>query len=446
MSNTIDIGSRRELFVDRLLVESLEGVAFKLHTPQLAPPMTAHFSGHYMTVLKNGDTYRAYYRQVDPSFKGEQYDGHQGELTCCAESRNGIDWQLPELGICDVGGSRRNNVILRQPPFSHNFAPFVDSSPSADPEARYKALAGTHTSEIGHSGLYAFGSPDGLHWEMLHKKAVVTSQGFAFDSQNVSFWSTAEGRYVCYFRSWDPKIQLRTISRTTSADFLSWTEPVPMNPNLPGEHLYTSQTHPYFRAPHIYVALPTRFLPDRGSSTDILFMVTRAGTERYERLFTEAFIPPGLDPQRWGNRSNYAACGVVPTSPTEMSLYHGPAGHRYTLRTDGFVSIRAGFAVGTLTTRPFTFAGEELTLNVATSAGGSVRVELRDEASRPLPGRSLAEADEIVGDRIEQRVTWKGDGDVSTCAGRPVRLHAVMREADLYSLAFGVASRGPAGS
>jgi hypothetical protein len=29
----------------------------------------------------------------------------------------------------------------------------------------------------------------------------------------------------------------------------------------PVEHLYTNQTAPYFRAPHIYVAIAARFMP-----------------------------------------------------------------------------------------------------------------------------------------------------------------------------------------
>ena len=53
---------------------------------------------------------------------------------------------------------------------------------------------------------------------------------------------------------WASEGKLRTIHRRTSKDFINWTEPAAMNPNLPGEHLYTSQTHPFFRAPHIYVA------------------------------------------------------------------------------------------------------------------------------------------------------------------------------------------------
>lgn len=174
---------------------------------------------------------------------------------------------------------------------------------------------------------------------------------FAFDSQNVAFWSEAEACYVCLFRTWKCSHgQLRAIHKTTSPDFVDWTEPVATDANLPGEHLYTSQTHPYFRAPHLYVALPTRFQPERGDSTDILFMAMRAGSDRYERLFAEAFIRPGLDPASWGNRSNYAARGVVPTGPAEMSLYHCN-GLRYTLRTDGFISLRAGYAAGTMIDR-----------------------------------------------------------------------------------------------
>src|SRR5437899_5169192 len=54
----------------------------------------------------------------------------------------------------------------------------------------------------------------------------------------------------------------RWIGRATSDDFVHWSQVVPMDPGAaPFEHLYTSQTHPYFRAPHIYIAFPRRFLP-----------------------------------------------------------------------------------------------------------------------------------------------------------------------------------------
>jgi hypothetical protein len=209
---------------------------------------------------------------------------------------------------------------------------------------------------------------------------------------------------------------------------------VPLRPNFPGEHLYTTLTHPYFRAPHLYIALPTRFHPDRGESTDILFMTARGGSP-YDRTFREAFIRPGLDPARWGNRANYAALNVVPTSPTEMSIYTTPF-RRFVLRTDGFASVHAGADAGEMATHPLRFSGQKLVVNYSTSAGGTLRVELQDANGKALPGLTLAECRNLVGDAIEQTVTWAKRSDLSTLAGTTVRLRFVMQEADLYSLRF----------
>jgi hypothetical protein len=97
------------------------------------------------------------------------------------------------------------------------------------------------------------------------------------------------------------------------------------------------------------------------------------------------------------------------------------------------------YAGGELLTRPLTFAGRELAINVATSAVGSVRVEMQDAEGRPLPGYMLADAAEIYGNALERVVAWKGGADVSALAGQPVRLRFVMQDADLYTMQF----RGP---
>lgn len=432
-NSPIDIGARLELFVDRHIVDTLRQTTFRLHHPQPLSLPRSPIRGAYMSILKDGDLYRAYFRDYDPTYAGERRDGNEGEITCYAQSRDGHEWTFPELGFHEVDGTRANSAILaKRPPFCHNFAPFIDTRPDVEPQARFKALAGTHPG-----GLHAFRSADGIRWEPLHAEAVVTHEDFAFDSQNVSFWSPAEQCYVCYFRSWvTPHGRLRTISRTTSADYIHWNAPTPMNPNLPGEHLYVSGTHPYFRAPHIYVALPTRFHPDRGDSTDILFMATRAGATAYERLFTEAFIRPGLDPQRWGNRANYAAFGVVPTGPAEMSIYHNHSGYRYALRIDGFVSINAGFTGGECITKPLIFSGEKLYINYSTSAAGSVQVEIQQPDGTPIPDFTLEDCPSIVGDEIERPVRWTGHTALGQLAGKPVRLRFAMRECDLFSIQF----------
>ena len=90
-------------------------------------------------------------------------------------------------------------------------------------------------------------------------------EGWAFDSQNVAFWSESEKCYVCYFRIVPENV--RAIARATSADFVHWSAPVAMKygdmGTKPPENLYTNQTQPYFRAPHIYIATPARFMQGR---------------------------------------------------------------------------------------------------------------------------------------------------------------------------------------
>ena len=81
--------------------------------------------------------------------------------------------------------------------------------------------------------------------------------------------------------------------------------------------------------------------------------------------------------QNWVSRTNYPALNVVQTGPTEMSLYvqsdYGQKSahlQRYSLRLDGFSSLRAPLAGGELLTRPLTFTASQLLLNFATSRGG----------------------------------------------------------------------------
>lgn len=433
----IKLGSRRELFIDRFLIAEMTGVELRLHEPKLAPATSEPADNlEYGTVIKDGDVFRLYTRDG----RGAKFDGDSSEVTRYCESRDGLHWTRPKLGLHAVEGSAENNVILHEKSVCHNFSPFLDMRPGVPAEERFKALAGTILRNPG-GGLIAFVSGDGVHWRKMSEKPVLTRG--AFDSQNVSFWSESEGKYVAYLRTFTAGVStatewrldgLRSVSRSTSEDFLHWSEPKPLNPNFPGEHIYTTLTHPYYRAPHIYIALPTRFHPERGSSTDIMFMTAR-GDVPYDRTFREAFIRPGLDPARWGNRSNYAALNVVPTGPDEMSIYTTPF-RRFTLRTDGFASVHGGADAGELLTKTFTFDGVELALNFSTSAGGSVKVEVQDPDGKPIRGFALADQLPLVGDSTDRAVVWKNNPSLGSLAGQFVRLRFVLQEADVFALQF----------
>jgi hypothetical protein len=89
-----------------------------------------------------------------------------------------------------------------------------------------------------------------------------------------------------------------------------------------------------------------------------------------------------------------------------------------------------------MVTKPLTFTGKELELNFATSAAGSIKIELQDAAGQPLPAFTLADSLDTIGNELQRSVQWKGGSDVSALAGKPVRLKFVLKDADLFSLRF----------
>jgi hypothetical protein len=253
------------------------------------------------------------------------------------------------------------------------------------------------------------------------------------------------------------KDRVRAIVLCTSTDFVNWSRQqwLVYDENLPIEHHYTNAVTPYFRAPNIYVGFPMRYVPDRSvipgwsktdfprsvGCSDAVFMSSRDGLHWNRGV--AAFVRPGLDPQNWTDRNMMIAPGVVQTGPGEMSLYYvAHYGHedchlrRLRLRLDGFFAVHAGHPGGELVTRPLVFSGRQLVINYSTSAIGDVRVEIQDADGWPIPGHTLDDSHEIVGDQIAQAVSWRGGSDVSALAGKPVRLRFVMKDADLYSLRF----------
>lgn len=458
-SNVISLEDRREIFADFYLIDKLDNVELKCHSPKnegtvlrFDKPWEGAFSG-YGTVIHDQDKYRLYYR--GEPIPGE--DGNDHEVTCYAESSDGIYWVKPNLGLYEMDGSRANNIVLANAtPVPHNFSPFIDTNPAADGNQRYKALGGT-----GKSGLIAYVSADGIHWEKLREKAVF-DKGM-FDSQNVAFWSEAEQQYVCYFRTWTGEgfSGFRSVSRTTSNDFIHWSIPTPMSfGDTPLEHLYTHQTSPYYRAPHIYVAIGARFMPDRmvvspeaAEKLDVdanyykdcsdAYLMTSRGGNVFDRIFMESFIRPGIGLENWVSRSNYPVLNIVQTSDTEMSLYLNegyaqPAARltRYSMRIDGFSSLSAGYQGGTVTTKPFTFTGRELEINYATSAAGEIRVEILDAEGNTLPGFGMNDTAPIIGNEISRKLSWNTKETLKHLSGRPIRLRIYLKDADLYSIKF----------
>mgnify|MGYP001489695855 CR=1 FL=1 len=116
-----------------------------------------------MTVIKDGGTYRFYYRGGTRGANSIIKPGT--EVTCYAESQDGKTWVKPKLGLVEFEGRKDNNIILGPTPLrtSCNFAAMLDDRPGVPPAERYKAVGAATARE---EGLVRLVSPDGIHWKL----------------------------------------------------------------------------------------------------------------------------------------------------------------------------------------------------------------------------------------------------------------------------------------
>ncbi|MCB1064831.1 MAG: hypothetical protein KDN20_18165 [Verrucomicrobiae bacterium] len=484
------IGDRRELFVEDSLIESISGNAsLRLHHPTPREIVIEHdepWEGTgcgYHSIFRDGDLYRMYYKAWHLEVSQGKVDTSRHPLSCCyAESKDGIHWTKPKLGLHEFEGSTDNNIVIASGDYGDlkadagHPAVFKDENPNAPAEAKYKAII----RSSGKRGLLVFQSPDGIHWQPLSQTPILGGLG-AFDSQNLAFWDPILGKYRAYWRAfsegtitekdWKPG-GFRIIRTATSDDLVEWNPHSDLlYDDSPAEHLYTNQVKPYHRAPHLLIGFPTRYvergasdqmadLPDpverelRASSTprygyaitEGLLMASRDGV--HFKRWNEAFLRPGIErPGTWHYGQQYIGWHAVetasdlPGAPNELSLYatesywhgKGSALRRFTLRLDGFVSAHGDWKGGELITKPIVLEGKQLSLNFSTSAAGSVRVEIQNPDDTAIPGFSLDDCPDHFGDSVDKTVRWKSGAGISSISGKPVKLRFVLKDADLYS-------------
>ncbi|MFH1007210.1 MAG: hypothetical protein V1800_06885 [Candidatus Latescibacterota bacterium] len=448
MAESINIGTRWEPLVDRLLIDRLEGATHRLHAPvrqEVALAMDGPCecsTSYYYNLFQDADRVRLYYRGTNVT----QPDGAVWQTANLAESTDGITFTRPKVGTVPVNGSNDNNVVWIDRG-AHNFSVFRDENPACDPEQRYKAVgSGADSDQI--QQLYAFSSPDGIHWRMIQEEALDIPGGF--DSLNVPFWDTLQGCYRLFSRYGDSVRHVRAVQSNRSDDFLHWTDPLQNQyaNGVPWEQFYTNATIPCPGAEHVLLSFPMRFMPDRTRSTegmdypgegisDAVFMSSRDGIH-WDRPFLEAWLRPGLDPCNWTHRNIMPATGIVATSPTEWSMYVGENYgwntnllRRVTVRPMGFASVNGHPAGGELLTPMLTFSGKRLHLNYSTSASGSLTVAICDPDGHPLEG--FSDMEPLFGDELDAPLSY----DLSSLRGKSVRLRVRLADADLFALRTG---------
>ncbi len=172
----------------------------------------------------------------------------------------------------------------------------------------------------------------------------------------------------------------------------------------------------------------------------------------YWRVDRKPYVDLGLAGEPDGG-SIYMLVGMLRTGnwisqyysayPFTHGAYHGLKQEtqigsivRLAQRPDGFVSADASYSGGSFVTPPLSFQGKRLSLNMNASAMGEVQVEVQDERGKALEGYSFADADPLHQNSLSQIVSWGGKPDISSLAGKTIRLAFRMRSVKLYAFQF----------
>ncbi|MCX8092054.1 MAG: hypothetical protein N3I86_14165, partial [Verrucomicrobiae bacterium] len=211
----LDIGNRRQLFIDQRFFASSTNVELRVHPPRKTGertlvadrPWEGKYIDVYCSVLWVDGVYHLWY----PADAG----------ICYARSTNGIHWEKPNLGLAEFNGSRDNNIVVGRGAggvehVSSEGMVFYDPTAPADERFRYAVRI---SDEYKHT--VVFSSPDGVRWRKTHDKVLTFTHPEGrqhLDSQNVIFWDDRIGKYVAYMRRnlFQPGFRGRSIARSES--------------------------------------------------------------------------------------------------------------------------------------------------------------------------------------------------------------------------------------
>jgi len=326
------IGSEKQLFIgpfdehgrDTHLVELIKNVEITMNP--------AHVTGERLVVqdkpwegtgmldmrqfvLKDVDTFRMYYNALphhfvskDPKDPRKNIWGRPyNRVLCYAESKDGIHWTKPNLGLCEWDGSRENNILLPNDDFAYVFSemdgPCVFIDPNAKtPDEKYKMFIKISpvrgkaeksdegpipvrvTKELP-KAQYAFASSDGIHWRLMSPKKV--NAGPKNDTAYSVFWDERIDKYVQYSRVWQPapeqvayykrthkgyagRANILQVGRATSDNFIDWSpEETVLKPDtidragspegLTRMDFYGGNISRYREAQNVYIGLPNAY-------------------------------------------------------------------------------------------------------------------------------------------------------------------------------------------
>lgn len=439
LADEFDSARKRFLVLDSRIVDNVENAKLAVGTVQKHKsnplfgedkPWEKRFDNLYGNVVYDSDEklYKCWYSPfiVDRSAKGMTLEQRQKKYSpgpgremaiCYATSKDGIQWEKPQLGLVEYEGSKANNIIWRGPHGAGIFKDAFDSNTAR----RYKMIM---------QGIKTSYSADGIHWS---KAENLNLKGIPGDTHNNAFWDPESKKYVGITRT--KSNRLREVTRIESFDFKKWTRTgVVMEALNRGAQPYAM---PVFRHGGVYLGLLASFgREDRTRSK----LAWSPDSIQWHRIDPNADLIPNSETVLDYDYGCVYACAYPIFLDNEVRLYYGGSDYKHggwrtgnlslaTLRPDGF----AGYQQETkdkpavITTTAIAYAGQEIRITADVKYGGSIKVSIVDDQ-----GKDLVTAGTVSRTVTDGRLKWS-----KKVSPDMIRLKFEINKAKLYSFSYG---------
>ena len=459
----IDVG--RQLFVDDFLIESTtlqrNYHQAKQHeaSPVLTPKTELELNrGHCPLAAPFNDG--VWYDPVDGLFKLWYHAGWFGG-TALAISSDGLNWKRPDFDV--IPGT---NAVLAPRRGYRRDGGIVWLDHEAGAAERYKMFL--YFRHRGGEGGEVYTSRDGIHWGApLPTSPCGDNSSFFYNPYRKRFvFSIRQGwpmRARAYYEdpdfhraaSWQDGAQVpwARADKLDQPDPLVGDEPQLYDLNAVAYESLMLGAHAVFYGPQNEVCAQT----GRPKLIDVQMAYSRDGFH-WHRPDRSAFIPCSRQFGTWNFGYIHAAGGLCLIVGDELWFYHaafsggspklktgemgsfvqdnlmyaGGSTGLAILRRDGFASMDAGEEEGVLLTRPLTFGGNHLFVNLD-NPKGELCVDVLDEDEQGIAGFSSSCCHSVSANSTCHEVTWEGASDLSLLAGRSVRFKFRLRQGKLYA-------------
>ncbi len=345
---------------------------------------------------------------------------------CYAQSKDGIHWDKPNLGILDYDGNKNNNIVIRH---THGAGVFKDTH-STDPARRYKMI-------FKREKMFVSFSADGLHWD---DPIACKDLNVAGDTHNNALWAPDQNNYVGITRMRGGEPRVRQVGRTSSTDFTSWSAAkVILQGQSPDYQVYAL---PVFFYKGVYLGLPAIF--DTKHDRVWTELAWSTDTIKWERIRPgTAFIPNSSHKFHYDWGCVYAAAYPIIQKDKILVYYGGSNGPHTgwrnsslclaTIRKDGFAGYEAidekNYA--NILTKPIDFMGESISLCADVFDGGHILVSVHD-----LSDNLLATGMTIKESVTDGPVTWLNSSSLKAFINKKIVLKFEFTKAKLWSFDF----------